>query len=82
MWQSVEVSVDMDSKREALERVASEVVATIRLHPRWYGGDYRVWFAEALPGWKLKVGIYFNYSDKGAHQTVSLVQCCCAARAS
>jgi Mechanosensitive ion channel len=66
LWQSLEVTVDMDCKQAALERVATEVMATIKLHPRWFGGSYRVWFADACLGWKLKIGIYFDYSDRGA----------------
>ena len=73
-WESIEVTVDMDSQVSALEVVAGEVVAAIKLRPHWYGGDYRVWFAESLPGFKLKIGIYFNYSDKGGHLESRLAQ--------
>jgi hypothetical protein len=57
--------VDLECKQAALERIASEVVATLKLHPRWYGGTYRIWFADVCPGWKLKIGIYFDYDNRG-----------------
>lgn len=66
MWQGLDFVVDMDSRRELLELVAGAVVATIKLHPRWYGGSYRVWLGEPVAPWKLKVSVYFNYNDRGA----------------
>ena len=66
LWQGLDWVVDMDSRRELLELVATAVVATIKLHPRWYAGSYRVWLGEPVAPWKLKISVYFNYNDRGA----------------
>lgn len=64
-WDGIKILVDIDTKVEALNRVADEVVATIKLNPRWYGGDYRVWFTDAAPGFKMEIAVYYNNSDNG-----------------
>lgn len=65
LWSSVDVIVDMECTTTELERVATEVVNLIKLHPRWFGGDYRVLFTEPVSGWKLKLAVWFNYNDSG-----------------
>jgi hypothetical protein len=57
--------VDIDTQVEALHRVAEEIVATIKLNPKWYGGDYRVLFTDTGPGFKMQVAIYYNISGNG-----------------
>jgi hypothetical protein len=64
-WDGIKMLVDIDTKVEALNRVADEVVATIKLNPKWYGGDYRVWFTDAAPGFKMEIAVYYNNSDNG-----------------
>ena len=66
MWEGIEVIVDMECTMEQLERVATEVVAVIKSNPRWYGGYYKVGFAESVSGWKQKVAVWFDYNDPGA----------------
>jgi hypothetical protein len=66
LWQSLEFIVDLEcGTQNVLELVASAVVATIQLHPRWYAGNYRVWFSDFIVGWKVKIGVYYDYNDTG-----------------
>jgi hypothetical protein len=66
LWQGLEFVVDLEcATKDMLELVASEVVATIKLYPRWFAGNYRVWFSEFMIGWKIKIAIYYDYADTG-----------------
>jgi hypothetical protein len=64
-WESIKVFVDIGTKVEALHYVAEEVVATIKLHPKWFGGDYRVWFTDTGPNYKLQISVIYNNSNNG-----------------
>jgi hypothetical protein len=60
------ITVDIDTTISDLETVASAIVANIKLNPKWYGGDYRVFLKDACPGFKLQLAVYYNHADNGA----------------
>jgi hypothetical protein len=67
LWELVSTLVDMCTPLEALEDVAYELVAAMKLHPKLYGGDYRVWFGSTTAGFKKEVTVWFNHSSNGEH---------------
>ena len=50
----------------ALEDVAYQVVTSMKLHPKIFGGDYRVWFENTTSGFKKELAVWFNHSSSGA----------------
>lgn len=65
LWEGIHVAVDMDTPVAALHCVAFHVVAAMRLHPKLFGGDYRVWFADLVAGHKKEVVLWFNHAGPG-----------------
>ena len=68
LWASIKVVVDASTPTAALEAVGAAVHATIKANPKWYGGSYRVWWMDALPGAKVELGIFYDYSINGARR--------------
>lgn len=66
MWDSVQLAVDLDTPRTALDVVAAAVLACIKAHPRLFGGSYRVWWTEALQAHKLQLSVFYDHHDNGA----------------
>lgn len=56
----------METSVQQLETVATSIVANIKLHPKWYGGDYRIFLTDSQPGYKLQLSVYYNDSHNGA----------------
>ena len=69
-WDSVEMPVDGDASIAQLERVAAEVSANIKLNPKLYGGSFRCWFTDALPGLKIQISVYYDHSGPGVRATI------------
>jgi hypothetical protein len=49
-----------------LEHTATHIVHCIRTNKRVYGGHYRIWIPESLPGHKLKVSVWYDHNTNGA----------------
>lgn len=65
LWEGIHVSVDMDTPVAALHYVAYNVVAAMKLQPKLFGGDYRVWFEGLAAGFKKEVVLWFNHAGPG-----------------
>lgn len=57
--------MDSNTTIEQIEQAASYLVTCIRTHRRVYGGCYRIWFSESLPGHKMKVSVWYNFNTSG-----------------
>lgn len=68
LWNNIRIIVDSDTPTTALEAVGSAVHATIKANPKWYGGTYRVWWMDSVPGAKMEMGIFYDYSQNGAYR--------------
>jgi len=66
LWDRVQLAVDMDTPRAALDTVALHVCACIKAHPKLFGGSYRVWWTEALQAHKLQLSVFYDHHDNGA----------------
>lgn len=66
LWEGVHVTVDMGTPEAALHSVAYSVVAAMKLHPKLFGGDYRVWFEGLAAGHKKEIVLWFNHAGPGA----------------
>jgi small-conductance mechanosensitive channel len=85
VWDEVRVVVDSDTPTSTLEEVAKYVHASIKANPKWFGGNYRVWWTAAPPGQKLEFAVYYDHSGSGGPaRTVPFVKLllCCNARMS
>jgi hypothetical protein len=71
LWESIKTLVDMNTPLSALEDVATQVVAAMKLHPKIFGGDYRVWFENTTAGFKKEIVIWFNHSSNGTAASAS-----------
>lgn len=65
LWEGIQTLVDMHTPLSALEDVAYQVVASMKLHPKLFGGDYRVWFENTTAGFKKELAVWFNHSSSG-----------------
>jgi small-conductance mechanosensitive channel len=72
-WEGLTFTVDADTTIEQLEVVATAIVANIKLHPKWYGGDYRCFLTDSNPGFKLNMSVYYNNAGCGARS--NLLRC-------
>eukprot|EP00892_Ulva_mutabilis_P002302 jgi/Ulvmu1/12072/UM083_0085.1 len=66
LWEGIHVAVDMDTPEKALHHVAYHVVAAMKLQPKLFGGDYRVWFEGFGAGYKKEIVLWFNHAGPGA----------------
>lgn len=57
--------MDNETNVEQLEIVASYIVAKIKGHAKCFGGDYRIWLSDSLPGQKLRVDVWYNHATPG-----------------
>jgi small-conductance mechanosensitive channel len=62
-WEGFSMLVDVDTTKQQLKEVASELKAHIACNKRYYGGLYRIFFVptDGIVH-KLKLAVYFNYS--------------------
>lgn len=70
-WRALNFSVDIETSVQQLETVATSIVANVKLHPKWYGGDYRIFLTDAQPGFKLQLSVYYNDSHCGAPLSIA-----------
>lgn len=63
-WEGFTMLVDIDTNKEQLAVVADALREHLVSHKRYYGGLYRIFFVptDGLVH-KLKMGVYFNYSQ-------------------
>jgi Mechanosensitive ion channel len=66
LWDDVTVVVDADTPPSVLEEIARNVHASIKANPKWFGGSYRVWWSDPVPGYKLTIVVYYDHSNNGA----------------
>jgi hypothetical protein len=71
LWATVNIVVDSDTPTTVLETVGSAVYATIKANPKSYGGSYRVFWVDSLPGAKKEIGIFYDYSQNGTKSFLS-----------
>lgn len=84
-WEGIVFSVDVNTAPPQLERAATEIVANIRLNPKWYGGDYRIFLTDSAPGFKLELSVFYNHAGCGVDpcpplpppQTQACLRLCC-----
>jgi hypothetical protein len=72
-WEGLHVAVDNETTVEQLEIVASYIVAKIKANAKYFGGDYRVWLSDSLPGQKLRVDVWYSHATPGT--TPRLLHC-------
>ena len=77
-WEGFTWSVDINTTIAHLEIAASHIVANIKLHPKWYGGDYRIFLTDSAPGHKLDLSVYYNNAGCGARLQIVPRHCHCA----
>jgi hypothetical protein len=66
-WEGVLFAVDQDKiTSKEVEECAGEVVAIIKLHPSLYGGEYTIFLAKVLRGFKVELACWFSLSHAGA----------------
>ena len=70
-WEGIVFNVDVHTTPAHLERVATEIVANIKLNPKWYGGDYRSFLTDSAPGFKLELSVFYNHAGCGARPAVA-----------
>jgi hypothetical protein len=64
-WEGIHVTVDSNTSVKQLENTASYIVTAIKLRPKVFGGSYRIWISDSLPGNKLKISVWYNHNTNG-----------------
>jgi hypothetical protein len=65
-WEGTHVTVDSDTAVEQCEIAAGHIAAMIKTRIKLFGGFYRVWVSESLPGHKLKISVWYAHNTNGA----------------
>ena len=80
------MTVDSDTTVEQCEEAASCIAAMIRTRIKVFGGHYRIWVSDSLPGHKLKISVWYNHNTNGAprqldstwdHGCATISMACC-----
>ena len=73
-WEGIHVTVDASTTVAQCEHAAGYIAAVMRANIKIFGGYYRIWVSDSLPGHKLKVSVWYNHNTNGVH--LSTGSCC------
>ena len=60
------MTVDRDVAMAQLEVVAAHIASAIKSNTKVFGGEYRLWLADSLPGQKLRIDCWYKHGTPGA----------------
>lgn len=62
------MTVDSGVAMAQLEVVAAHIATTIKGNTKIFGGEYRIWLADSLPGQKLRIDVWYKHGTPGARR--------------
>jgi small-conductance mechanosensitive channel len=65
VWESIHFVADINTNVRQCEIAADKVVEAITMHPRLFGGMYRVWLSDTDSANKIKISAHFDLKTNG-----------------